>query len=264
MKEQLSIIKIGGNIINNPTVLTEVLTDFSNINGLKILVHGGGRKASEVLKSMNIEPKMVNGRRITDEITLEVVTMVYAGLINKNVVAQLQTLNCMSIGLTGADLNSIQSHKRIVKEVDYGFAGDIDAVNSTAIQALLEANFSPVFCSITHNKKGQLLNTNADTIASALAVALSKNYQVSLKFCFEEDGVLLDFNDKKSVIQTLSSSYYEQLKKENKIFDGMIPKIDNAFDALNAGVQEIAICNTKALKNTVDGKRLTVDGTQLI
>ena len=246
--ETLKIIKIGGNIINNPTVLTEVLTDFSNLDGLKILVHGGGRKASEVLKSMDIEPKMINGRRITDEITLEVVTMVYAGLINKNVVAQLQALNCMSIGMTGADLNSIQSHKRIVKEIDYGFAGDIDAVNGSAIQALLEANFSPVFCSITHDKNGQLLNTNADTIASALAVALSDLYDVSLKFCFEKDGVLLDVNDDNSVIKELSSTYYQSLKAENKIFDGMIPKIDNAFDALNAGVQEILICSTKALK----------------
>ena len=246
--KKLSIIKIGGNIINNPTVLTEVLTDFSNLDGLKILVHGGGRKASEVLKSMAIEPKMVEGRRITDEVTLEVVTMVYAGLINKNVVAQLQASNCMSIGMTGADLNSIQSHKRIVKGIDYGFAGDIDKVNGSAIQVLLEANFSPVFCSITHDKNGQLLNTNADTIASTLAVALSSFYKISLKFCFEKDGVLLDVNDDDSVIEELSNTHYQSLKAENKIFDGMIPKIDNAFDALNAGVQEILICNTKALQ----------------
>ncbi len=246
--KKLSIIKIGGSIINNPTVLTEVLTDFSNLDGLKILVHGGGRKASEVLKSMAIEPKMVEGRRITDEVTLEVVTMVYAGLINKNVVAQLQASNCMSIGMTGADLNSIQSHKRIVKGIDYGFAGDIDKVNGSAIQVLLEANFSPVFCSITHDKNGQLLNTNADTIASTLAMALSSFYKISLKFCFEKDGVLLDVNDDDSVIEELSNTHYQSLKAENKIFDGMIPKIDNAFDALNAGVQEILICNTKALQ----------------
>ena len=246
--KKLSIIKIGGSIINNPTVLTEVLTDFSNLDGLKILVHGGGRKASKVLENMGIKPKMVEGRRITDEATLEVVTMVYAGLINKNVVAQLQASNCMSIGMTGADLNSIQSHKRIVKGIDYGFAGDIDKVNGSAIQVLLEANFSPVFCSITHDKNGQLLNTNADTIASTLAMALSSFYKISLKFCFEKDGVLLDVNDDDSVIEELSNTHYQSLKAENKIFDGMIPKIDNAFDALNAGVQEILICNTKALQ----------------
>ncbi len=246
--KQLNIIKIGGNIINNPAVLTEVLTDFSNMEGLKILVHGGGRKASQVLKSMGIEPKMINGRRVTDETTLEVVTMVYAGLINKNVVAQLQALDCMSIGMTGADLNSIQSHKRIVKDIDYGFAGDIDKVNGKAISALLSANFTPVFCSITHNKNGLLLNTNADTIASTLAVALSDFYKVSLKFCFEKDGVLLDVTDDSSVIVELDKAKYATYKNENKIFDGMLPKIDNAFDALNAGVQEVFICSTNALK----------------
>ena len=245
--KKLNIIKIGGNIINNSSVLKEVLTDFSKLEGAKILVHGGGRKASQVLKSMSIEPKMINGRLITDEVTLEVVTMVYAGLINKNVVAQLQELNCMAIGMTGADLNSIQSHKRVVETIDYGFAGDIDNVNAEAIEKLLEVDFTPVFCSITHDKKGQLLNTNADTIASTLAVALSKSHDVSLKFCFEKDGVLLDVNDETSVIQTLETSNYERLKAENKIFDGMIPKIDNAFDALKAGVQEVLICSTKAL-----------------
>lgn len=255
--KKLNIIKIGGNIINNPTVLTEVLTDFSNLDELKILVHGGGRKASEVLKSMGIESKMINGRRITDATTLEVVTMVYAGLINKNVVAQLQSLNCFAIGLTGADLNSIQSHKRIVKDIDYGFAGDIDSINDGAISKLLEANFTPVFCSITHDKQGQLLNTNADTIATRLAITLSKTYHVSLKYCFEKDGVLLDVNDDNSLIEELSSAYYEALKKEKKIFDGMIPKLDNAFSALQSGVQEIMIASPKALKaNYQKGTRL--------
>ena len=241
---KLSILKIGGHIINDSATLTEALTHFSKLEGLKILVHGGGRKASQVLQKMGITPKMINGRRITDEITLEVVTMVYAGLINKNIVAQLQNLNCQAIGMTGADLNSIQSHKRVVKTIDYGYAGDIDMVNTTAIQKLLEADFTPVFCSITHNQKGQLLNTNADTIASALAVALSKKYDVTLKFHFEKTGVLLDVNDENSLIKDLNQSYYQILRSENKIFDGMIPKIDNAFDALKNGVQKVYIGNT--------------------
>lgn len=257
--KKLNIIKLGGHVINQPEVLSEVLADFAALKGRKILVHGGGRKASQVLQSMGIEPKMINGRRITDESTLEVVTMVYAGLINKNMVAELQSLDCMAIGMTGADLNSIQARKRMVKEIDYGFAGDVDKVNVEAIQALIEARFSPVFCSITHDKKGQLLNTNADTIAATLAVAMSKYYKVSLKFCFEKDGVLLDVNDESSVIHQLSTKKYKKYKDEKKIFDGMIPKIDNAFDALNNGVQEVLICSTKSLKkNYFKGTSLSV------
>jgi len=226
----LNIIKIGGNIISNDEVLDEVLNNFSEIEGAKILVHGGGRKASEVLEMMGIEPKMVKGRRVTDARTMEVVTMVYAGLINKNVVTKLQTKNCKAIGLTGADFNSIQAHKRVVEDIDYGFAGDIDEVSADEIQTLLQVGFTPVFCSITHDNKGQLLNTNADTIASALAVALSDDYEVTLRFCFEKTG---------------------------QIYEGMIPKIDNAYDALAGGVDEVFICSTKALNpNYFNGTKL--------
>lgn len=255
----LNIIKIGGNIINNEVILDEVLGDFSEIEGAKILVHGGGRKASEVLEMMGIVPKMVNGRRVTDARTMEVVTMVYAGLINKNVVTKLQTKNCKAIGLTGADLNSIQAHKRIVEDVDFGFAGDIDAISTGEIAALLNIGFTPVFCSITHDNKGQLLNTNADTIASALAVALSESYEVILRFCFEKDGVLLDVNDDTSVIEILSKKDYENYKSIGQIYDGMIPKIDNAYDAVEGGVHEVFICSAKALNpNYFIGTKLKI------
>lgn len=246
--KKLHVIKIGGNIINNPEILAEVLADVAQLSGLKILVHGGGRKASEVLQNMGIAPKMIDGRRITDKATLEVVTMVYAGLINKNIVAQLQALNCMAVGLTGADLNSIQAHKRLVKTIDFGFVGDVDEVNAEAIRALLEVDFTPVFSPITHDKQGQLLNTNADTIAAALAAGLSKYYEVTLRFCFEKVGVLLDVNDENSAIRLLDKAEYERCKAEKLIFDGMLPKIDNAFEALNKGVQNVFICSTKALK----------------
>ncbi len=255
----LTVIKIGGNILTNDAILDEVLSDFSEIEGAKILVHGGGRKASEVLKIMGIEPKMINGRRVTDAPTMEVVTMVYAGLINKNLVTKLQTKNCKSIGLTGADLNSIQAHKRIVEDVDYGFAGDIDVINSGEIKALLDVGFTPVFCSITHDNKGQLLNTNADTIASALAVALSENYEVTLRFCFEKDGVLLDVNDDDSVVEMLSKTDYENYKSTGQIYAGMIPKIDNAYNALEGGVHEVFICHAKSLNaDYFDGTKLKI------
>lgn len=259
--QHLTIIKIGGKVINQAELLRKVLQDFSDLEGKKILVHGGGRKASEVLAQMNITPKMVAGRRITDAETLEVVAMVYAGLINKQVVALLQAFGCQSIGLSGADLNSIQAHKRLVKEIDYGFAGDIDAVNTMAVAQLLEVGVTPVFCPITHDRKGQLLNTNADTIAAALAVALSSQFEVSLKYCFEKKGVLLDVNDEDSVIEMLSRSKYEQYKKTGIIYEGMLPKIDNAFLALHQGVQQVYICGTTAIneKATQTGTRLQLE-----
>ena len=255
--EQLKIIKIGGNVINDKTTLKLFLQDFAALQGKKILVHGGGKKASQVLKSMGIDPKMIDGRRITDEQTLEVVTMVYAGLINKNVVAQLQALNCNAIGLTGADINAIRAHKRIVKTIDYGFAGDIDEVNDKGIATLLESGISPVFCAITHDKNGQLLNTNADTIASTLAIALSKHYEVQLKLCFEKQGILLDVNDEESVITELNHRTYLDYKLQGIIYEGMIPKVDNAYHALKNGVQEVHICGVKALRvGAFSGTRL--------
>ena len=225
--EKLSIIKIGGNIIEDETSLNNFLKLFSELEGNKILVHGGGKKATFIASKLGIESKMVNGRRITDAETLEVITMVYGGLVNKNVVAKLQALQINAIGLTGADINSIQSDKRPVKEIDFGFVGDVKKVANHSIDKLIKADFTPVFCAITHDGNGQLLNTNADTIASTIAVAMSKIYNTSIYYCFELNGVLEDFNDKTSVIQQINTEKYQNLLANNIITDGMNPKIDN-------------------------------------
>lgn len=247
--EKLKIIKIGGNVINNESKLAKALNNFAAIETPKILVHGGGRKADEFIKKTGIEPKMINGRRVTDEATLEVVTMVYSGLLNTQIVADLQALGCNALGLNGADLNAIQSHKRIVKDVDYGFAGDVDFCNAPMLSKLILLGISPIFCAITHDKNGQLLNTNADTIASTLAVALSDFFEVELMFTFEKAGVLYDADDDNSLIPTITKSDYQQLKKDKIIFDGMIPKIDNAFSALEKGVKLVKIGRTKFMLN---------------
>lgn len=245
--EKLSVIKIGGNIIEDETSLHAFLKLFSNIEGKKILVHGGGKRATHFASKLGIESKMINGRRITDAETLEVITMVYGGLVNKNVVAKLQALGTDAIGLTGADSNSIQSDKRPVKEIDYGFVGDIKKVANKSIEKLLQADFTPVFCAITHDGKGQLLNTNADTIASQVAVGMSEIYETSIYYCFELNGVLEDFNDKNSVVKILNPSVYKELLANGVISDGMIPKLDNCFDALNNGVHKVHIGNTSML-----------------
>lgn len=242
--EKLSIIKIGGNIIEDETSLNTFLQLFSNLEGHKILVHGGGKRATHIASKLGVESKMINGRRITDAETLEVITMVYGGLVNKNVVAKLQALNTDAIGLTGADINSIKSDKRPVKEIDFGFVGDVKKVAEKSIDKLIKADFTPVFCAITHDGNGQLLNTNADTIASTIAVAMSKIYDTSIYYCFELNGVLQDFNDKTSVIQQINTQKYKKLLENNIITDGMIPKIDNCFNALNNGVQKVHIGNT--------------------
>jgi len=245
--EKLSIIKIGGNIIENETSLNGFLKLFSTLEGKKILVHGGGKRATHIASKLGIESKMVNGRRITDAATLEVITMVYGGLVNKNVVAKLQALDTDAIGLTGADINSIQSNKRPVKEVDFGFVGDVKKVANHSIDKLIQANFTPVFCAITHDGNGQLLNTNADTITSTIAVGMSEIYDTSIYYCFELNGVLQDFNDKESVIQNINLEKYQKLLDEGIIADGMIPKLDNCFDALNNGVSKVYIGNTAML-----------------
>jgi acetylglutamate kinase len=244
---KLQIIKIGGNVINDKVKLAEALKDFAAIKTLKILVHGGGRKASELSKQMGIEPNMINGRRVTDEATLEIVTMVYSGLLNTQMVADLQAFGCNAMGLNGADLNSIQTHKRIVKDIDFGFVGDVDSCNAELISELIYLGISPVFCAITHDKKGQLLNTNADTIASTLAIALSEYFDVTLTYTFEKPGVLYDAEDDNSLIPLIKKADYEQLKADKIIFDGMIPKIDNAFLALEKGVDLVEIGKTKFL-----------------
>ncbi len=251
MKNKLTIVKIGGNVINDNKALTSFLTDFASIEDLKVLVHGGGKKASELAAQIGLTPKMMNGRRVTDEANLDVVTMVYAGLLNKKIVAQLQQYNCNAIGLSGADANSIKAHKRVVKDIDYGYAGDVDEVNDSVIKLLLENNLTPVFCAITHDKNGQLLNTNADTIASEIASGLANHFQVVLTYCFEKNGVLKDVNDDNSVIENIDSKSYEELKDKSIIADGMLPKLENCFYALNNGVAKIIIGNPSVIVNKV-------------
>jgi acetylglutamate kinase len=242
-KQQLHIIKIGGNVIDNSEHLYHFLKDFTALDGYKILVHGGGKVATQLSETLGIEPKLIDGRRITDIETLRVVTMVYGGLINKNIVAQLQRFGNNAIGLTGADGNFIRTQKRPVKTIDYGFVGDIHekSIDAGNIGRLMDAGFTPVFCAITHDGEGQLLNTNADTIASALSVALSGIYETTLIYCFEKKGVLLDINDEESVIQDIDPDRYEELKRAQIIHSGMLPKLDNAFTAINCGVKAVII-----------------------
>lgn len=252
----LYIIKIGGNVIDNSENLYHFLKDFEALEGHKILVHGGGKVATQMAEDLGIESKMVDGRRITDIETLRVVTMVYGGLINKNIVAQLQRFGNNAIGLTGADGNFIKAVKRPVKTIDYGYVGDIvsDSINPHNIGKLLGSGFTPVFCAITHDGEGQLLNTNADTIASALAVSLSALYETTLIYCFEKKGVLKDINDEESLIADINPERYEQLKEEKIIHSGMLPKLDNAFTAISCGVKAVIIGKSDDLGQLKDNK----------
>jgi acetylglutamate kinase len=249
MKQKLSIIKIGGNVIENKAELSKFLALFARLEGLKILVHGGGKLATQIANKLGVASKMLGGRRITDAETLEVITMVYGGLTNKNIVAQLQSNDCNAIGLSGADGDAIQAHKRPVKEIDYGFAGDVDVVNSDFINVLLQNNVTPVFCAITHDKNGQLLNTNADTIASEVATAMSSLYHTELNYVFELKGVLETIEDKNSVIKYINLTKYEQLIVQGIISDGMLPKLHNCFNALKKGVQKVKIGDASLIKN---------------
>ena len=241
--QKLTIIKIGGNVIDNSENLHHFLQDFTALEGPKILIHGGGKIATETSAAMGIEAKMIDGRRITDIDTLRVVTMVYAGLINKNMVAQLQAKGNNAIGLTGADGNIIKAKKRPVKEIDYGFVGDLEesSVSSTMLDSLLKAGLTPVLCAITHDGDTQLLNTNADTIASAVAVAMSSVYETHLVYCFEKKGVLKDVNDDATVVREIRASEFEGLKADGTVAGGMIPKLHNAFEAINKGVAAVYI-----------------------
>ena len=252
MKEKLSIIKIGGNIIEDETSLQAFLKLFANLEGKKILVHGGGKRATHIASKLGIESQMVNGRRITDAETLEVITMVYGGLVNKNVVAKLQALNIDAIGLTGADVNSIKSVKRPVKDIDFGFVGDVESVAHQSIDKLIQADFTPVFCAITHDGNGQLLNTNADTITSQVAIGMSKLYETSIYYCFELNGVLEDINDKNSVVKHIDTNLYQDLLAKGIIADGMLPKLENCFAALQNGVSTINMGNTEMLTQEND------------
>jgi len=253
MKESLTIIKVGGNIIDNDVKLQQLLTAFANIKGSKILVHGGGKLATQMANDMNIPQQMIDGRRITDEPTLKIVTMVYAGWINKNIVATLNALNNPAIGITGADGCSILAHKRIHPQIDYGFVGDIDKVDTGFFSHLLHQNQTIVVAPITQDQNGQLLNTNADTIAQEIAKALSSIFEVSLIYSFEKKGVLRDVNDENSVINKLDLSTYQSLKNENLIFAGMIPKLDNAFAAIGAGVKRVIIGDGTSLEALIEG-----------
>ncbi|MES2274672.1 MAG: acetylglutamate kinase [Bacteroidota bacterium] len=241
--QTLYIIKIGGNVIDNSENLHKFLKDFTQLKGHKILVHGGGKVATQLSETLGIEAKLVDGRRITDIETLRVVTMVYGGLINKNIVAQLQRYGNNAIGLTGADGNLIKAKKRLVKTIDYGFVGDLDddSVDAKGISSLLEAGFTPVFSALTHDGEGQMLNTNADTIASALAVGLSALYTTTLIYCFEKKGVLKDIDDEDSLIRDINPERYDELKAAGIIHSGMLPKLDNAFKAIDFGVQAVII-----------------------
>ncbi|MEO7531163.1 MAG: acetylglutamate kinase [Sediminibacterium sp.] len=252
--DTLYIIKIGGSIIDDEAKLSSFLSAFAAIRGKKILVHGGGKLATKLAETMGVTQQMIDGRRITDAETLKIVTMVYAGYINKNIVAQLQSYGCNAIGLSGADGNMIQAHKRQHPSIDYGFVGDIESVNTGLVKTLLDQNITIVASPITHDAKGTLLNTNADTIAQEMATALGALYQTALIYSFEKNGVLLDIADENSVIPTINATYYSSLKEKQLIFAGMIPKLDNAFAALQKGVSKVIIGKGEHLQELITGK----------
>lgn len=247
MKQQLSIIKIGGNVLENEIDLDHFLLNFSKLEEPKILVHGGGKLATKLASKLGIESKMTNGRRITDAKSLEVITMVYGGLTNKNIVAKLQALGTNALGLSGADGNTIRAHKRPVKNIDFGFVGDIDGINAELLDNLLQSKLTPVFCAISHDGMGQLFNTNADTIASELAIGMSHDYETTLFYCFEKKGVLRDVSDDNSVITHIDSNIYKILLEKNIIADGMLPKMQNCFHALRQNVAKVCIGNISML-----------------
>ncbi len=252
MKNKLTIIKVGGGILNERKLFEIFLENYSKIKGLKLLIHGGGVIASNYMIRLGIPVKMNDGRRITDSNTLDIAVMTYAGLINKNIVSILQKFNCNAIGLCGADANLIISKIREIKEIDYGLVGDIISVNDNFINQLLKLKISPIICSLTHNGYGQLLNTNADSIASEISIKLSKNYDVTLKYCFDKPGVLIDKNDNLSFKKTISKTDYKQLVNNKIISDGMVPKIENCFYALENGVNNVFIGDHDIINTTDD------------
>jgi acetylglutamate kinase len=249
VKPSLTLLKIGGNVIDRPETLTGVLGAFAGLQTRKVLVHGGGKSAGRMMLRLGIQPKMIDGRRITDRATLDVVTMVYAGLINKNIVAGLQRFACNAIGLSGADANVVPAVKRPVKETDYGYVGDLtpENIGADTLERLLELGLTPVLSPITHDGRGTLLNTNADTVASAVAIALCRHYEIQLLFCFEKNGVLRDPSDDASAIALIDEALFSRYKADGTVSAGMIPKLDNAFDALRNGVAEVRICSPAGL-----------------
>ncbi len=259
MKEKVTIVKVGGAVVEDEVQLARLLSDFSAIEGRKVLVHGGGRKATKMAERLGIETKMVNGRRITDGDMLEVVTMVYGGLVNKNLVARLQAQGVNALGLTGADANVIMSRKRPVKmvdgsPVDYGFVGDVERADGSMLSRLIEAGITPVMAPLTHDGEGNILNTNADTIASETAKALADIYDVTLIFSFEKKGVLSNPDDEESVIPVITRTLYNKYKDEGIISGGMLPKIENALNAVESGVEKVLI----TLATAIDGQHGTV------
>jgi len=253
---RLNLVKIGGNVIDHPDQLERFVKDFADIEGPKILVHGGGKIATQMGEQLGIASRYVNGRRVTDADTIDLVTMVYGGLINKKMVAALQALGSDAIGLTGADGNMIPAVKRPVKDVDFGFVGDVvgEKVDAARIKGLLDLGLIPVFAPLTHDGKGQMLNTNADTIASVLGVALARFYTVRLIYCFDKKGVLRRIEDEDDVVHRLDRAVYRQLLQDGALNDGILPKLENAFDAITHGVKEVLIGRASDLKQNVTGK----------
>ena len=263
---KLTLVKVGGAIVEDADSLSFLLDKFARIKGRKVLVHGGGRSATRIAERLGLPQQMVAGRRVTDAATLRVVTMVYAGLVNKNIVAQLQARGINALGLTGADMNVISSHRRPPKQVrmddgsietvDYGFVGDIDQVNADLLADLIAKGVVPVMCPIGHDAQGNLLNTNADTIAAEVAKALARNFEVTLVYCFEKRGVLRDADDDDSVIPCITQTEFPVLVEQGIVSGGMLPKLENAFDAIRAGVHEVVITRADALDHPSEGTRL--------
>ena len=255
---KLNIVKIGGAIIEEGAKLLPFLENFAALEGPKILVHGGGKKATAWSEKLGIPVQMKDGRRVTDAATLELITGLYAGQVNKSIVAHLQGMNCNALGLSGADANAIQAVKRPVKAIDYGFVGDVKQVNNSWFKHLLHQNISPVCCAITHDKNGQLFNTNADTITAEIGKALAQDFEVKISYCFELPGVMKDINDSNSLIEKINQASYQQLLLNNTISAGMLPKLHNAFDALQAGVKEVAIGATNMINQTIPYTSITL------
>ena len=256
--QNLTIVKVGGKVAENQDSLQKLLVDFSSMKGLKLLVHGGGNIATELSNKLGLEVKMVNGRRITDEEMLKLVTMVYGGLINKSIVAGLQKHKCNAIGLSGADLNIISAVKRPLKDIDYGFVGDIIKVNGNALKLLIENDFVPVIAPLTHDNKGQILNTNADDITNAIAQELCQYFKIKLIFCFDKRGVMINQEDENTVIKKLDKNKFNELVKENIINSGMIPKLENGFLSLESGVDKVFITDVNSFADEIPG------GTELV
>ena len=254
MKLPLTIVKVGGAVVEDGAQLDSLLSAFAAIEGRKVLVHGGGRRATAIASRLGVESRMVNGRRITDGAMLEVVTMVYGGLVNKDIVARLQARGVNSIGLTGADGGVILSHKRPVKDVDYGFVGDVERVDGSRISSLIEGGFAPVMAPLTHDGHGQMLNTNADTIAAETAKALAERYDVTLMYCFEKPGVMADPDDDSTLIPVITRQDFKRLKADGTVTGGMLPKLENAFSAIDAGVSRVNI----TLSTAIDGRHGTM------